>query len=169
VIFGTGGGATVKAADDCIISGLKLPAIPKELRMELTRIYGAEAGNIFKNPLDLMPVLPVDKLVQTLKMIADRDITDLLILQVAFDTWSLIEKSYAIKLYIDATITLKSLIDKPVITVFHYVAADESDRLARSYRALLTEAGIPIFSSIQRAAKAMDKFIRYNERFISCH
>jgi acyl-CoA synthetase (NDP forming) len=169
VIFGTGGGATVKAADDCTIYGLKLPAISKELRMELTRIYGAEAGNIFKNPLDLMPILSVDKLVQTLKMIADEDITDLLILQVAFDTWSLIEKSYAIKLYIDATIKLKSMIDKPVISVFHYVAADESDSLARSHRAILTEAGIPIFSSIQRAAQALDKFIQYNERFVPCH
>jgi len=169
MIFGTGGGATVKAADDCTISGLKLPAIPGELRIELARIFGSEAGNIFRNPLDLMPVLSDDELVQTLKMIADEDIVDMLILQVAFDTWSLMDKAYAIKLYINSTIRLKSLIDKPVIAVFHYVATDESDDLAKAHRAILAEAGIPVFPSIQRAAKALNKFIQYDEQFVSHH
>lgn len=169
VIFGQGGGATVKAADDCTISGLKLPAIPIELRLKLANIFGAEAGNIFRNPLDLMPILSVEDLAQTLKIVADANTTDLLILQVAFDTWSLMDKSYAIKLCIQSAIRLKFLIDKPIVAVFHYLATDESDSLAKSQRAVLAEAGIPVFPSIQRAAKALDKFIQYNTRFIPYH
>ena len=165
VIFGTGGGATVKAADDCALSGLELPPIPADLRLRLRDIFGTEAGNIFTNPLDLMPILGTEELVDTIKMVVEGMGIDLLILQVAFDTWSLMDRAYSIHYYVDCTIRLKSFIDKPIVAVLHYVGSGEAEDLATCERARLLESGIPVFQSIERAARAVDRLIRYSQRF----
>lgn len=165
LIFGTGGGATVKAADDCAISGLELPPIPADLRLKLKNIFGAEAGNIFKNPLDLMPILGAEELIDTIKMVVEGMSIDLLILQVAFDTWSLIERELPIQYYVDCGIQLKSFMDKPIVAVFHYIGSSEAADLAKYECARLLKSGIPVFQSIERAARAMDRFIRYSQRF----
>jgi len=167
LIFGTGGGASVKAADDCAVSGLELPPIPPDLRLNLIDIFHGEAGNIFKNPLDLMPILNPEKLIETVRMLTDGMSIDLLILQVAFDTWSLMERAFPIHYFIDCAIGLKSLIDKPIVSVFHYICSNEAEQLAAYERGRLLANGIPVFQSIKCAGSVINKIIQYNRGFES--
>jgi len=113
----------------------------------------------------LMPILGTEELVDTIKMVVEGMGIDLLILQVAFDTWSLMDRAYSIHYYVDCTIRLKSFIDKPIVAVLHYVGSGEAEDLATCERARLLESGIPVFQSIERAARAVDRLIRYSQRF----
>jgi len=163
VIIGVGGGASVKAADDCSNAGLTLPLLPAETRQTLKDIHATETGYIFKNPVDMVPFMGLEVLANAIGLIADCNQLDSLIIHVAFDTWSMMDRKYATGAYIDSIISLKGIISKPVVVVLHYQAADRAKQLAAEAHARLREAGFPVYPSISRAASAISKFIQYHE------
>lgn len=163
LVFGSGGGATVKAADDCIEAGLMLPEPPIEARKELRQIFGTEAGAIYKNPLDLLPSLGAKEMAETIKLISGSGDIHVLIAQIAFDTWSIMNRQLALSVFTEAVIRLKNSGDKPVVAVLHYIGTNEADEFAREQCDRLIKSGIPVFPSISHAARAISKFIHYHE------
>ena len=168
VIIGVGGGASVKAADDCSNAGLTLPLLPAETRQRLKDIHATEAGYIFKNPVDMAPFMGPEILVNAIRIIADCNQVDSLIIHVAFDIWALLDRKYATGAYIDSIISLKGIISKPVVVVLHYHSADRAKQLAAEAYDRLREAGFPVYPSISRAASAVSKFIQYHEHHQGC-
>lgn len=163
VIFGTGGGPTVKATDDLACFGFKLPPVSSESKARLKQLYSSEAGNIFSNPLDLFPVQHMEDLVDALAHIAADSEVDIMMLQVAFDAWAMIEKNFAVEFFVDTAIQLKTRINKPLLAVLHYVETENASEIAHVQRRKLVSAGIPVFTSMQTVARAMDKIIRYQK------
>ncbi|HEX74974.1 MAG TPA: hypothetical protein G4O12_00170 [Dehalococcoidia bacterium] len=160
-IIGSGGGASVQSADDCLNAGLTLPVLPAQIRRKLKEIYGTEAGHIFGNPVDTLA--RPEMLLNTSRIIADCDQIDLLIIHVAFDTWGVIDGKDVIKPSIESLINLNNTLSKPMAVVLHSYATDEAKRLASEVHVRLREAGFPVYPSISRAASAINKFIQYQQ------
>ena len=162
-VIGVGGGASVIAADECSNAGLTLPTLPVQLRRRLRDMYTTEAGCIFRNPVDMAPVTGKKMLADSIRAIADCDQIDLLIMHVAFDMWSLIDVNDVTAAYIETILDLKGTIDKPVAVVLHFCAVDRAKELASRAQSRLCEAGFAVYSSIGRAASAINKLIEYHE------
>jgi len=162
-VIGMGGGAAVKGGDDCLSAGLRVPILPLHIRQRLKDMYGTEAGYSFGNPVDIIPSKTSWMLADAVKVIADCDQIDLLIVHVVFDSWAMVSRRDATEAYVDGILSLNGLVDKPVAIVLHLCATDEAKRLASEAHARLSKAGFPVYPSIRRAARAMSKFIQYHE------
>ena len=165
-VIGVGGGASVQAADDCSNAGLTLPMLPPQIRQKLKDIYAPEAGDtgrIFKNPIDMFPFTGSVMLLDAIKIIADWDQVDLLIIHLAFDSMPLIDKQDAVRPYIKSILNLKNIINKPIVVALHSQATDEARELASEAHVELHKAGFPVYPSTSRAANAINKLIQYHE------
>ena len=162
-IVGMGGGAAVKGGDDCLSAGLRVPILPLHIRQRLKDMYGTEAGYSFGNPVDIIPSKMSWMLADAVKVIADCDQIDLLIVHVVFDSWAMVSRRDATEAYVDGILSLSGLVHKPLAIVLHLSATDEAKQLASQAAARLSKAGFPVYPSIERAARAMRKFIQYQE------
>ncbi|MCX5998668.1 MAG: CoA-binding protein [Chloroflexi bacterium] len=80
-ILGSGGAASVLAADDCLAAGLTVPALPSEVRRDLRSLISTDAGTILGNPVDLPPV-SLETCSAALRRLCDYDGVDVVISQV---------------------------------------------------------------------------------------
>ncbi len=167
VVIGTGGGIAVQASDDITGAGLNLPLLPQEVRKKLVAIYGTEAGSIFRNPVDAPPMASVEKYVQAVKFIAESDQVDVLILHCPFDIWAMVSRSLPLSPFIETVAELAKVIDKPMAAVLHYNTAFGSTQMVEDVQKKFVDLGLPVYPSIQRAARAINKYIEYYERLRS--
>ena len=163
-VIGAGGGASVQAADDCADAGLILPMLPEQIRQTLKNLYATEAGRIFRNPVDIAPFTGSAKLLNTIKVIADSEEIDLMLIHIAFDGNALIDRKDVVKPYVEAILDSKEVVNKPLAVVLHLDATDEAKRLALEVYGTLREAGLPVYPSVGRAASAINKCIQYHEQ-----
>ena len=162
-IIGVGGGASVKAADDCSNAGLALPMLPAQVRRRLKDIYTTEAGRIFANPVDIAPFTGSDMLANAIRTIADCDQIDVLIIHLGFDTWALVDRKVLVGPYLESILDLKNVIGKPVAVVLHSHVTHEARQFAAQAQARLCEAGFAVYPSIGRAASAISELIQYHQ------
>jgi len=162
-VIGVGGGASVICSDDCSDAGLVLPMLPVQTRRRLKALYGTEAGCIFRNPVDIVPFMGTEVLMDSILAIAGCDQVDIVIIQLGFDIWALIERGYPIEVYLDTMINFKNMVNKPVVVTLHQCATKEAKLLALEVHTKLCEAGFAVYPSIGHAASAINKVIRYNE------
>jgi len=170
VIVGIGGGASVIAADEFSQAGLTLPRFSKESRQELLGFYSSEAGRIFKNPVDMNNIESQEAFADTIKMIEAEGNVDLLVLHVAFDHFGLAneeDKALMIGIYHLFILELKNKINKPLAVILHSFVTEQARKLASDMQDSLTKAGFAVFPSIRRAAVALSKIIRHQERLKS--
>ncbi len=166
VIAGIGGGASVILADEFTNAGLSLPRLGDKLRKGLIKLYSSEAGRIFKNPVDLNNFESAETFSKTLKALDQCEEADLLAIHVAFDHFGLIsikDKEFMIRVYLKLVGEIKREIKKPLAIILHSYASTQMRKLAYDAGKELTAAGFAVFPSIQRAAMALTKFIRYHE------
>ncbi len=164
VVAGSGGGVGVQAADDITAAGLQLPFLHVDLRKTLHGIYGSEAGSMFRNPLDIPPLGSVDHHVRALRAVADSRDIDIVIMQFPLDLWALSRRTVLMERFIEVVTSLRDSISKPVAVVLHYSITPQARRLEEDARARFAALQLPVFPSISRAARAIDRFIRYNGR-----
>ena len=162
-IIGVGGGASVKAADDCSNAGLTVPMLPVEVRQRLNDVYITEAGSIFRNPVDLFPGTGSEVLLNAIGIVAHCEQIDLLIIHVTFDAWGIIDQRYVTRPYIESILNLKNVVNKPAAVVLHCVATAEARQFAWEAHVRLCEAGFAVYPSIERAASAINKVIQYHQ------
>jgi acyl-CoA synthetase (NDP forming) len=166
VIAGIGGGASVILADEFTNAGLLLPRLSDKLRKSLIDLYSSEAGRIFKNPVDLNNFESAETFFKTLKALDQCEEADLLAIHVAFDHFGLIsikDKEFMIGVYLKLVGEIKREIKKPLAIILHSYASTQMRKLAYDAGKELTAAGFAVFPSIQRAATALAKFVRYHE------
>ncbi|MGA3086519.1 MAG: CoA-binding protein [Thermodesulfobacteriota bacterium] len=167
VIVGIGGGASVIAADEFSQAGLTLPRFSKKSRQELLGFYSSEAGRIFKNPIDMNNLESQEAFLETMKVIENDGHVDLLVLHVAFDHFGLAseeDKALMIGVYHALMLDLKNKIKKPLAIILHSFVSEPARKLAFELQDSFTKAGFAVFPSIRRAAIALSKFIRHQER-----
>ncbi|MDD5311821.1 MAG: CoA-binding protein [Dehalococcoidia bacterium] len=163
VVIGTGGGAGVIAADDCTQAGLTLPLLPADVRKKLRAIYGSEAGSMFRNPVDAPPMATNESYFEAVKILADSDAIDIVIMQFSLDIWGMAYRGDIILPFIDVTLKAAKYVTKPMAVVLHNCATPEARQLAAEVQENFVKAGLAVYPSLGRAAGALHKYLLYNE------
>jgi len=165
-IVGTSGGRSVLITDNCERQGLTISTFPLEVRKKLREIVPEELdpGTSVRNPVDLAKSgLDPDILSKVLETMANYDGIDFILvhINVAFGLYR--GTNEMIKRQIDSLIESKKCIVKPIAAVIRHSGAPEAANYAFSVQKRCLEAGIPVFPSFDRAARAVSRFIRYYE------
>jgi len=166
-IIGTGGGFGVLATDNCESEGLFVPSLPDEVRKKLREIIPEEVdpGTSVRNPIDLSGSgWNPEIFSQTLRTMTDYEGVDFLFIftTVAFGLYR--GTNVMIDMQIDTLIKSKVHIDKPLVIVVRSSGDPEVAPLVSNVQERCLEAGIPVYPSTIRAARAMNKFIWYYEK-----
>jgi len=166
-IIGTGGGFGVLATDNCESEGLFVPSLPDEVRKKLREIIPEEVdpGTSVRNPIDLSGSgWNPEIFSQTLRTMTDYEGVDFLFIftTVAFGLYR--GTNVMIDMQIDTLIESKKSIDKPLVIVVRSSGDPEVAPLVSNVQERCLEAGIPVYPSTIRAARAMNKFIWYYEK-----
>lgn len=160
VLFGVGGGAGVRAADECEAGGLVLPVVPERLRAELARSL-TTAGTMLRNPID--PGHYARDWTEMMQRLDEWEETDMLLWQIAPDIEAL--QSGEILKYVTAMRghTLQKFRDlsKPKAVVVHAVESDIGLQALVEMRRMCAESRVAFYPSIYRAAKAIGRYIDY--------
>ena len=163
-VIGFGGGATVQAADDCCGAGLVLPSLPEEIKEELKK-FTRLAGNIFKNPVDMSDIHYIpQEMAHAIRVVGNWTGIDLLILHLGVEIgpYSLL-KMNVLEALGEAFIDAAKEVGKPAALVAHAICCAQGYQRVFKLQQMCSEAGLPFYPSIQRAASAIDKVIKYYE------
>ncbi len=163
VVIGFGGGATVILADDCYKAGLRFPPIPNEIKNELINA-ATIPGNIFKNPLDVLPLFHNNQLSNALKILGNWKEADILILNMVIEGSPVF--TMGVQFFdpvLEAFIRTVKEIGKPAAVVLQAVYSQNCYPFLFKIRQACVDAGIPFYPSMHQAANALDKLIRYYE------
>ncbi len=162
-IIGIGGGASVYAADECSSAGLMVPPLSPEIRESLKKIYPTEAGSIFRNPIDLSPLGGKAPIQSAIKLIAEWDQADLLLLHIPFDINPGVGE-VMLRPYIESLTALAEKVRKRTAIVLHSPVFSPSLRRANEVQSVLSRAGYAVIPSTSRAATALGKLVQYYQR-----
>ena len=154
-----GGGNSVAAGDACMENGLKIPPLSFETKQKLSELLG-EVGSILCNPVDVSQAQfrGLAALFQAIDLIARDTVIDIVLIQEDIDILLPIYSRKGLEEINEFFIELGSRQNKPIIVVLPPGSA-ESERLQIEQK-LLT-ASIPVFCSMEHAAKAIYKLNQY--------
>lgn len=153
-----GGGISVSASDACAGLGLNIPPLAAKTKQGLANLLG-EVGSILRNPVDVSQSGSNPSTVkEALKLVLADDSIDLVMIQI--DTGVLLKylPLEVLRAMIDVFIDLRFSQDKPIVIVSPPGAA-ETERL--EIEQALTQASIPVFPTMERAAKAIMNLSQY--------
>lgn len=160
-LVGLGGGFSVWAADACSSAGLTMPTFPLEIRRKLEEICTTEAGSSFKNPVDMFTLGRGHVIQNAVKIIADYDRIDLLIIHLPFVFVS--EHTRAVyRAYTRAFTDLTGEIGGRTVIILHLTTSLQAAQIVSEMGAALSEAGFPVYHTVTQAVTAISRFIRYH-------
>lgn len=154
-----GGGISVSSSDACAELGLNIPPLTTKTRQGLANLLG-QVGSILHNPVDVSQSGSNPSIIkEVLKLIFADPSIDLAIIQI--DTGVLLKYLpwEALQALNTVFINLRTSQDKPIVIVSPPGAA-EAERLEMEQA--LTQASIPVFPTMERAAKAIMNLSQYS-------
>jgi len=177
-LMGAGGGNSVAGADVCSRAGLEMPTLTEETRKILREFIPPE-GTIIRNPLDIgMVLMDITLLERALEPIASDPLIDAIIFALPIGLFGMRpgataqaqetqpqEDVYQRQITILSKFSKGSPHRKPVVVVLQLWrggvggAAGQRARLQAEF----IRAGIPAYPSLERASRALAKFIQYHE------
>ncbi len=161
-ILGFGGGASVRATDDCAHSDLTIPLLSPAIRQMLNKTLGSEAGHIFRNPIDLPPHdLPATIIASVANIIARSGEVDLLLFHIAFDYWTFMDIAKGLSSFVSALPIIKKQIHLPITVALQFHASKRGNLVAEKLNDKLCREGLAVYSSTLSAARSSDRLIRY--------
>ena len=156
---GGAGGAGVLAADVCTSLGLELPPLAEEIKAKLKSIVNYP-GSILRNPLDLSLVGRQAALLgEVLELLAGFPNFDLILLNERPTFLLALIPEAELQAINDMLVEFHKSNKKPLVVISPPGGVYEKERVEVERR--LTQAGIPVYPSFERAAKAMANIIRY--------
>ncbi len=163
VLFGVGGGAGVRASDECEAGGLTLPPIPEELRAELARSL-TTAGTMLRNPVD--PGHYARDWTDMMQRLDKWEDADMLLWQIAPDIEALQADDFLQYIYMMRLNTLKTFksLSKPKAVIVHAVESDVGLQALIETRKACAQNKVAFYPSIYRAARAIGRYMDYCER-----
>ena len=154
-----GGGISVLASDACIEAGLKLPPLSTMTREKLTDLLG-EVGSILRNPVDVSQAVNrgSSNLFQAIELVVEDPVIELVLIQEDMDMLLSYFSKEEMNRINDFFIDLKNRQNKPLLVVLPPGSA-ELERLDMEQK--LLKASIPVFPTMERAAKAIVSINKY--------
>jgi len=174
-VIGGGGGISVAASDACEQVGLDVPAFSPEVREQLRSLLPL-AGTSIRNPVDIgAPIIPPQALHQILEIAASAETIDTIIATQAMHYILSGKLSFLFDISggfvqdsIRAPIDIKRRFGKPVVMVLpvgsEEVEMMDAEKGRREIRATYLDAGIPVYPTIERAARAVAHVIEYYQK-----
>ena len=143
-------------------NGLKVPPLSFETKQKLSELLG-EVGSILRNPVDVSQAQfrGLAALFQAIDLVTRDTIIDIVLIQEDIDILLPIYSREGLEEINEFFIELGSRQNKPIIVVLPSGSA-EPERLQIEQK--LLAASIPVFCSMERAAKAIYKLNRYSCR-----
>jgi len=164
LVVGHGGGSCVQASDDCCRAGLSMPMLPLVLRQALMKVYKTDAGNIFKNPLDINPYWGIDKAREALGAVAGWDGIDLILLHSTPEQDPFVTRDFQYKIHTETLIEWGRMSPKPVVLTMTTNTAPGDDGVPEKSFNQMTAAGLAVFPSVARASTALFRAYNYYRR-----
>ena len=159
-IVGYGGGLSVQAADDCESAGLSVPLFPQEIRDKL-RSFTPDANNSVRNPVDTQwLVWDPNKFVDTVRIVSEWEGIDFLIIPMATDMFPMDGEDEILDQMVKSVIAAKEMCPKPIALVLHEGTSSEIIEKTLFSKERLSSLGLPVYPTLARAARALDRFIR---------
>jgi acyl-CoA synthetase (NDP forming) len=154
-----GGGISVSAGDTCMEVGLELPALSSKTREKLANLLG-EVGSILRNPVDASAAQfhGLSTLFQTIELVAEDSIIEFLLIQEDVDVFLAYFSGEELKEMNDFFVEFRNRQNKPLVLVLPSGSA-EQERLG--IEKMLLEASIPVFCTMERAARAIMSTKKY--------
>ncbi len=155
-----GGGNSVAAGDACMENGLKVPPLSFETKQKLGELLG-EVGSILRNPVDVSQAQfrGLAALFQAIDLVARDTIIDIVLIQEDIDILLPVYSVKGLEEINEFFIELESRQNKPIIIILPPGSA-EPERLQIEQK--LLAASIPVFCSMERAAKAIYRLNQYS-------
>jgi acyl-CoA synthetase (NDP forming) len=157
-----GGGNSVAAGDACMENGLKVPPLSSETKLKLADLLG-EVGGILCNPVDLSQAQfrGIPTLLQAIDLVVGDTTSDVVLIQEDVEILLPIYSRKGLEQINDFVIELGRRQDKPIVIVLP-PGSVETERLEIEQR--LLAASVPVFCSMERAAKAICRLNQYSCR-----
>jgi acyl-CoA synthetase (NDP forming) len=157
-----GGGMSVSAGDACTDNGLEVPPLSPETKRELGTLLGEE-GSILHNPVDVSQAQfrGLATLFRAVDLVVDDPAIDFVLIQEDIDIVLPIYSRQGLEKISEFFIHLKSRQNKPVVVVLPPGSA-EPERLQTEQK--LLKGSLPVFCSVERAARALSNLNRYSFR-----
>lgn len=164
LVVGHGGGSCVQASDDCCRAGLNMPMLPPVLRQALMGVYKTDAGNIFRNPLDINPYWGIDKAREALGAVAGWEGLDLIVLHSTPEQDPFVPRDFQYNVHTEMLMEWAKVSPKPVVLAMTTNTAPGDDGLPEKSFNRMQEAGLAVFPSVSRASTAMFRAYKYYRR-----
>ncbi|MBA7649851.1 Peptidyl-lysine N-acetyltransferase Pat [subsurface metagenome] len=165
-IVGRGGGLGVIATDTCERAGLKVPPFLPETRRRLEEVI-PEAGAGVRNPVESAQGISgaADLYTKGLNMVDADPQIDLILTHIGVDVYGERQPDLLEQLMkaVEVLVSTAQTLTKPVAVVLY--AGEHLETVAAVFEARkrLLKAGIPVYPTIEAAAKAVSRLIRYHE------
>ncbi len=155
-----GGGNSVAAGDACVENGLEVPPLSSETKQELSKLLG-EVGGILRNPVDVSQAQfrGLAALFQAIDLVVADPISDIVLIQEDIEILLPIYSQKGLEEINEFFIELARRQNKPIIVVLPPGSA-EAERLEIEQK--LLAASVPVFCSMERAAKAVYRLNQYS-------
>jgi acyl-CoA synthetase (NDP forming) len=177
-LIGAGGGNSVAGADVCARAGLDLPPFTEKTLKELGSFIPPE-GTIIKNPVDIGVVLrDINTLLRSLEPVAADPLIDSIIFALPLDVMLMgggqtqqpptdapgeaVEKQSPV---MNTLIRFdhENIYGKPLIIVLQPGMVSFIPGQRGQVQQELLKEGIPVYFSLERASRAIGKFLQYHE------
>ncbi|MFC2000492.1 CoA-binding protein [Chloroflexota bacterium] len=165
IMIGVGGGASVRAADECETGGLRLPPVPDELMMEVNQ-HIPLAGSMLRNPIDVLTEAHggLPSWVAIIKALDSWDEADMFLWQMSPDMQPI--RSEAFNLFVvearKGMLEEYKKLRKPKAVVVHTVETLTGLKDLDIVRAGCAEHRIAFYPSVYRAARAISRYMDYH-------
>ena len=160
-IISVSGGLSVIQTDSCIEVGLEMPQFSDDTIKELGKIIPV-AGTSIKNPLDAWPAFVYGTLPDAIDIVASDENVHSIILEMRMVRFSPTAPFATLEDFIEAVAekcnNIRDQLKKPVMISISLYTPRE---IAHKCRVIFQNAELPVYSSIERAAKAIFNLYTY--------
>ncbi|TFG05241.1 MAG: hypothetical protein EU539_09610 [Promethearchaeota archaeon] len=152
-IVAVGGGSSIELTEHMEFYKLSVPKLHSKTFEKFKKIL-PDVNTIIRNPLDLGGSGLVPEIFSQCLITLDSDPNISVVI--------FIKPYYFNKEFIECVLNAKSNMKKPLICIAHKVMDDIDDyRDKLNFKEALFKAGVPVFESIELAAKALDRMCNY--------
>ena len=165
-IVGRGGGIGVIAADTCERIGLQVPPFLPETRRQLEQLI-SQAGSGSRNPVETPSRISsvADFYTEGLKIVEADPQIDFILTHMAVDIYGKYDSDLkqSVMKAVEVLANTAPSINKPLVSVLY--PGENLETISAVYEAQdrLLQTGIPVYPTIEAAARAMSKLIDYHE------
>jgi len=156
-----GGGEAVLAADTLSLNGLEMPAFTEETQVDLGKCLNS-VGSILNNPLDVSQSYRNPELISHVVEIALKDpqVSTLVVMEY-FDLQAAMDGVEKAKDLNNRLLDVRNKVRKKMVMVMP-PAINENERIAEEKR--LNQAGVPVYPSLESAARALRNLKKLSRR-----